>query len=151
MLNNSSNSQPTSSDERTMAALAHGSILLGILTSGIGGIVAALVIWLTQRDKSRYVAFQALQATIYQLVGIIVFGALALCWALTIPVSLFPAMINPSAYRNAPPPTMWIALALGCIPFTIGLVWTLYGVWGALRTWSGADFRYPVISKLTKV
>ncbi len=150
MVENFPTTQPTS-DERTLAALAHGSILLGVLTSGIGGIVAALVIWLVQRDRSRYVAFQALQATIYQLVGTVVFGALVLCWALTIPVSLIPAMANPAAYRNAPPPTMWIALALGCIPLFIGAVWTMYGLWGAIRTWAGADFRYPIIGRLTNV
>jgi PhoPQ-activated pathogenicity-related protein len=42
------NPQP-SSDERIMAALAHGSILL----SSMGTILAA-VIWVTQTDKSRY-------------------------------------------------------------------------------------------------
>ncbi|HDH09679.1 MAG TPA: DUF4870 domain-containing protein, partial [Chloroflexi bacterium] len=40
-------------DERLMAALAHASIILGPFTSGVGGIVAALVIWLTQREKSK--------------------------------------------------------------------------------------------------
>lgn len=150
MANTLSSTHPTS-DERILAALAHASILLSVVTSGLGGIVAALVIWLVQRDRSRYVAFQALQATIYQLVGTIVLGALALCWALTIPISLIPAMINPSAYRDAPPPTLWIALALGCIPFFIGVIWTLYGLWGGLRAWSGTDFRYPVIGRIKGV
>ncbi len=33
-----------SKDERTLAGLAHGSILLGTFTSGMGGIIAALII-----------------------------------------------------------------------------------------------------------
>jgi uncharacterized Tic20 family protein len=47
-------------DEKTLAGLAHGSILLGIFTSGAGGIIAALVIWATQKDKAPYAAAQAL-------------------------------------------------------------------------------------------
>ena len=30
-------------DEKTLAGLAHGSILLGVFTGGMGGILAALV------------------------------------------------------------------------------------------------------------
>jgi uncharacterized Tic20 family protein len=58
--NPSSKPTPTS-DERVWAGLAHGSILL----FGFGAI-AALVIWITQRKKSTYVAFQSLQALLYQ-------------------------------------------------------------------------------------
>ncbi len=55
-------------EEKVLAGLSHGSILLGIFTNGIGGIVVALVIWLTQKQKSAYVAAQALQALVYQVV-----------------------------------------------------------------------------------
>ncbi len=44
-------------DERVLAALAHGSVLLGPLTNGVGGIVTALVIWLIKRDKSAICGF----------------------------------------------------------------------------------------------
>ena len=67
-----------SQDERMMAGLAHGSILLGLFTNGIGGIAAALVIWITQKEKSDYVAGQALQAMIYQTLAF----SIAICIAL---------------------------------------------------------------------
>ena len=54
-----------SSDELTWAALAHASALLNVF-GGVGGLIAALVIWLTQREKSAWVAFQALQALVFQ-------------------------------------------------------------------------------------
>ena len=57
----------TTQNERALAALAHGSILLGLFSNGIGGIVTALVIWVVQRQKSAYVAHQALQALVYQV------------------------------------------------------------------------------------
>jgi len=50
----------TKQDERVLAAGAQGSILVTLLTSGLGGVLAATLIWLTQREKSGYAAFQAL-------------------------------------------------------------------------------------------
>jgi uncharacterized Tic20 family protein len=60
-------------DERFWAALAHASILL----FGFGAI-AALAIWITQRKKSAYIAFQSLQALLYQTVQSIVFMLVSL-------------------------------------------------------------------------
>nr|NIV37945.1 DUF4870 domain-containing protein [Anaerolineae bacterium] len=59
-------------DERVLAGLAHGSILLGLFTSGVGGIIAALVIWATQKEKSAYAAAQALQSMVYQAVTFVI-------------------------------------------------------------------------------
>ena len=51
-------------DERTWSMLAHLSVLLSLIT-GIGGPIAALVIWLVYKDKSQRVAFHALQSLWY--------------------------------------------------------------------------------------
>jgi hypothetical protein len=59
-----------SQEERTLAAEAHGSIVIGLATSGLGGIGAAPAIWLAQRKRSSYVGFLALQAMMYQLLAI---------------------------------------------------------------------------------
>lgn len=134
-----------SDDERMMAGLAHASILLGLFTSGVGGPIAALVIWLTQRDDSPWVGFQALQALVYQLVGIGVAILGFMCWFALWFVSLIPAMANPNQYNNAPPAGFFVSFALLCIPLGLGVLWTLYGLWGALRAWQGEDFRYVII------
>src|SRR3712207_8335857 len=47
-------------DERTWSMIAHLSVLLSLVT-GIGGPIAALVIWLVYKDRSQRVAFHALQ------------------------------------------------------------------------------------------
>ena len=134
-----------SGDERTLAGLAHASILLGLLTSGLGGPIAALVIWLVKRDDSPWVGFQALQALAYQLIGIAVAFVSLMCWFVVWFASLIPAMANPSQYNDAPPAGFFASFALLCIPFAIGMVWTLYGLWGALRAWQGEDFRYVIL------
>ena len=56
-----------SNEEMDMAALAHASVVLGFITSGLAGIVVALLIWLSYKDRSDYVATQSLQAMAFQL------------------------------------------------------------------------------------
>ena len=133
-----------SQDERMMAALAHGSILLGLPTNGIGGIAAALVIWLTQRDKSPYVALQALQALVYQVVVLVATMVLFGCWFffwlfVTIP---FAASAPPQA---GPPLGFWMGFGFLVCPLTLVGILVLYGLWGAVRALGGHDFRYLII------
>jgi uncharacterized Tic20 family protein len=135
-------------DERLMAGLAHAGILLNLFTNGLGGIVVALVIWLTQRDKAPWVGFQALQALVYQLLGAAVLFLSFMCWFAVWFGTLIPAMVNPGRYADVPPPGFLASFVLLCIPFTIGVVWTLYGLWGALRAGQGADFRYVVLGDI---
>src|SRR5512141_2065517 len=65
MNNATSTTMPTQND-RIMAALAHATAILPVT-----GVIAPIVIWVTQKDKSEYVAFQALQAIAYQLLIIL--------------------------------------------------------------------------------
>lgn len=136
---------PRSDDERMMAGLAHASIVLNLLTGGLGGIIAALVIWITQRKDSAWVGFQAFQALVYQLLGLAVGFLSMMCWFVLWFGSLIPVMVNPEQYSDAPPPGFFASFALLCIPFIISILWTLYGLWGGLRAWQGADFRYVVL------
>lgn len=134
-----------SDEERLMAGLAHASIVLGLFTNGLGGIVVALVIWLTQREDSPWVGFQALQALVYQLLGTALLFLSLMCWLVLWFASLIPAMANPGQYADTVPPGFFASFALLCVPLVIGILWTLYGLWGALRAWQGADFRYVVL------
>ncbi len=135
-------------DERVLAALAHGSILLGVLTNGIGGIGTALVIWVTQKEKSAYATYQALQALVYQVVAfIVVFLAWAFWGVLWTLLLLVPIFANPGAYDNAPPAGLWVGLILMLVPIAISGLTVLYGLWGAARCLGGHDFRYAVIGR----
>ena len=135
-----------SRDERVLAGLAHGSILLGVFSNGVGGIVAALVIWLIQKEKSAYVAAQALQAMVYQVATFILTMIVWCCWvALFLMLLLPPVMANPEAYEYAPPPGLWLGLFSMFIPFAIWGLTILYGLWGAVRCLGGHDFKYALI------
>jgi uncharacterized Tic20 family protein len=61
--------EPTS-DERLMAALAH-----------FFGLVVALIIWLTQKDKSRFVRFQAMQAVAFDVAVVVIIFVMVGCLA----------------------------------------------------------------------
>jgi hypothetical protein len=50
---------------------------------------------------------------------------------------------NPDA---APPAIFWIALISMVIPLFYMVLVGLYGLWGAVRTWQGRDFKYPFIA-----
>jgi uncharacterized Tic20 family protein len=132
------NDTAPSRDDRIMAALAHGSaLILGI------GIIAGVVIWVTQKDRSRYAAFQALQSVAYQVVGVFVQIVAWCCWTALYVLSFIPML---SADASAEPPAVfWIALALMAVPLALLGLWILGGLWGAVRTLQGRDFRYLVI------
>ncbi len=133
-------------DEKILAGLAHGSILLSIFTNGIGGIVAALVIWLIQKEKSAYVAAQALQALVYQAATMIVTMLAWCCWGvLWVAMFLPPLLANPEIYDTAPPAGMWAGLGLMLVPLAIWGLSILYGLWGAARCLGGHDFKYAII------
>jgi uncharacterized Tic20 family protein len=133
-------------DEKTLAGLAHGSILLGLLTSGMGGIIAALVIWIVQKEKSAYVAAQALQALVFQAITFLLTMIAWCCWGVLYMALIFvPLISNPGAYESTPPAGLWVGLALMIVPFGIWGLTILYGLYGAVRCLGGHDFKYAVI------
>jgi hypothetical protein len=124
--------QPLSlSDERTWALLAHLSILINLFT-GVLGPVAALVIYLVYKDRSRYVAYQAMQSFIFQLIVIFGGGTLvAVSWAISSALAV-------------------VLIGFLCMPiallFTIAVVLApIYSIIGAVQCNSGQDFKYWLI------
>lgn len=138
-------------DERLNATLAHASIVLGFFSRGILGIVLAFLIWVTQRGKSNYVAHHAAQATLYQLLGVLVAIIVWLGWALTFAGSIFvPLAINSRNPEPLMPYTMIPAFALIVVPFALMMAWGAYGLYAAWQVWHGKEFKYPLIGKAIK-
>ncbi|RPJ37755.1 MAG: hypothetical protein EHM21_17795, partial [Chloroflexi bacterium] len=63
----SENQEVLTTENRLLAALAHGAVI----TQGLG-LLAGVIVYVTQREKSRWAAFQALQAAVYQLATLLV-------------------------------------------------------------------------------
>lgn len=130
--------EPLNTESRLLAALAHGSIIL----QGVGMLVGVLV-YITQREKSRFAAFQALQAAVYQLITMIVVIAIWVLWSICYMLSFIPLIGLPE--DAPPPPIFWVGLSSMVIPLAIMVLFGLYGLWAALRVWQGHDFRYALV------
>ena len=115
--------EPTQ-EERTVALLAHGSILLNIIT-GLGGVIAAFIIWLLYKDRSSWIAFQTLQALVYQVVTL---ATVAIAWLVSF-VLMF----------------LCVGLLLVPIALVFSIAVIVYGIIAALETYKGRDFRYWLI------
>ena len=138
------NNKPlTDKEERILSALAHGSAVI----QGVGMLVGVLL-YVTQRDRSERVAFQALQAAVFQFVGLVLTMGLWFAWGIFYGISMIPLMQNPDAFEDAPPPLFFISLVSMVVPLVLMLIWGLYGLLGALQTLRGRDFRYIVIGNL---
>lgn len=119
------------SSARTWSMLAHLSILLNLFTGFLGPIVA-LIIYLVFKDRSRYVAYQAMQSFVFQLVFFIGAGALAaIAWIIS---ALLVVVIVGCCL-------MPFALLLSVVPI-FALV---YGVVAAVQAAQGDDFRYWLV------
>jgi uncharacterized Tic20 family protein len=138
-------------NERTWAALAHASVLLtfalGVSTGGLAVVVAALVplgIWLAFRDRSRFVAFHAMQATVFQLASLVVWiGLLAAGLVILIPAWIVTALLMVVLVGFLLLPvalilTIVLAIVLMALPFAS----LFYGLYGAFEVYGGRAFRY---------
>jgi len=121
----------TPSEERSWAMLAHLSILLNLVT-GLLGLLGALIIYLVYQNRSRYVAYHALQSLIFQLIVWLGGGILTgIAWAITGVLSA-------------------ILVGLLCIPVAIlisliPLGGIVYGTVGGIQCSQGQDFRYWLV------
>ena len=138
---------PTS-DEGLMAAIAH-----------FFGLLVALIVWITQKDKSRYVRFQSVQAMAFDiivsvlmllvvgLIMILVFGVLALGVG---NIAIIGSQGNPSAE-----PIRTIVALMAAAPFLIpclvipvvGVVFVVRLV-ATIQTFQGKNFHYPWLGNI---
>ncbi len=143
----------TTQDERIMAALTHASIILPVW-----GLVGTIVIWATQREKSKFVSFQALQAMTYQLT-LIVFGMFGFaCYACSFmgtfalsSIGMVAATMGGDASGFASILTTilttFFPLCITGMIVLIGMVFIVYSLYGAARVLQGQDFRYAVVGR----
>lgn len=138
--------QPTK-DERLLAALGHASILINIVN--MLGMIATLLLWVTQRERSAYVRRHALQALLYQGITMLVSMILILGWGLCLGLALMPMALRPELYGDySLPASFWLALAGLIVPIVFGSIAIVYGLFGAFQTFRGVPFRYPLVGRL---
>jgi uncharacterized Tic20 family protein len=111
-------------EERTWAMLAHLSALLGYVVV-LGQYIAPLVIYLVYRERSRFVAFHALQALYFQL-------ALLLLWIVVFVATLV---------------TCGLGAIFAVVPIVLNLVFVLMA---AIRANSGEWYELPLVGAMVR-
>ena len=122
--------RPITNDDRLMAALAHASMWLNLIT-GFLGLAVSAGIWLVYRNRQRWVAGQALQATFLQIVMILAIGVSVVCFGLG--TGLWWTLVG------------LLFFPLACVAGLAAVALFFYSLYGALQVYTGRDFRYPVV------
>jgi uncharacterized protein len=123
-------------DERTWGMLSHLSVLLNLVT-GLGGPIAALVIYLVYKDRSRFVAYHSLQSLVFQLIWWVGGGALAgITWAIS---GIFSVVF-----------IGLLCMPIACLFSFLPLGGLIYGIVGAVQTSQGQDFKYWLVGDWTR-
>jgi uncharacterized Tic20 family protein len=136
-------------DERLTAAMAHASVVANV--AGLTGLILAVLLWATQRRRSRFVRAHIVQAIVYQIGTLLGVIALMLLWSGCLLLSLLPAALRPDLYRDGTlPDTFWIALFGLILPIGYGFAATLYAIYGAYQVYRGNRFAYPLAGRLVQ-
>lgn len=115
-------------EERTWAMLAHLSVLLNLFTGFLGG-VAAFIIYLVYKDRSRLIAYHAMQSLIFQAITWLGAGLVS---SLLISVgTLLGFLIIPL-----------LCLIPGFLILLLVPASLIYGIIGGVKVNNGEDFRY---------
>lgn len=110
-----------SRDERNLGMFAHLSAFAGLIFPAGGNVIAPLIVWLTQREKSAFVADQSLEALNF---NITVFLAEIACGILIF---------------------VGIGILLGIV---LGIGWLVGTILGAVKASEGQRFRHRFTLRL---
>ncbi|MGB6488588.1 MAG: DUF4870 domain-containing protein [Steroidobacteraceae bacterium] len=110
-----------SKDERNLAMFAHLSAFAGLIFPAGGNVIAPLIVWLTQREKSAFVADQSLEALNFNITVLI---AEVACGVLFV---------------------IGIGILLGII---LGIAWLAGTILGAVKASEGQRFRHRFTLRL---
>lgn len=142
-------------DDLTIAALAHASILvtflIGVGSGGLGavlGVLIPLAIWYSYREKSAYTANQALQATVYQVAGVlsVLVFAVAVVTLVVVGWTVAGALTAVLIGLCLMPFALLVTLLLAAVLLGLPIVLLVYGLYAAYETYHGRDFRYKWVA-----
>lgn len=135
--------EPLTSDEKLMGGVAH-----------IFGPLVTIMVWATQKDKSRFVKFQALQALAFDLCIVIIGGHVFFCLFGFIFLGMFWTMFttldNASSSNEFMSlfalPFMFPFVTFACVaPVSIGIL--VVRLIAGISVLNGRNYKYPVVGK----
>ena len=110
-----------SKDERNLAMFAHLSAFAGLIFPAGGNVIAPLIVWLTQREKSAFVADQSLEALNFNITVLLAEVARGVLFVVGIGIPL---------------------------AILLGIAWLIGTVLGAVKASEGQRFRHRFTLRL---
>jgi hypothetical protein len=132
---------------RTLAALSHVSILFPSI-----GIFIPMGIYMAQQGKSTYAAFQAFQAAVWHGVAFVFNMLASTCMVASFFIPIFIA----GQSKNGNTDEFLIGGAILALITSLAiiilgnLVFAVYGIVGAIMSYQGKNFGYPIIANRLK-
>lgn len=135
-------------EDKLLAALCHISIIFSTM-----GVILPIVIYIHAREKSKPLAFQAMQAMLYHVASLIWTLVFTIVWTILICVFAFiftavaEAGANGEMAGGAAVVFMLVMIFLVLLLFAGIFVVYILGIAGTIQTMRGRMFRYPIIGK----
>lgn len=124
---------PVSEQEaRQWAMFSHLSVLLNLFTVFMGAAIP-LIIYFLYKDRSKFVAFHAMQSFVMQIVCFLGGGII------TVVTAAIGGTIIPL-----------VGSICGCLFGLLPLAGFIYGLYGGMQINQGKDFKYPIIGDLVQ-
>lgn len=135
MDNNIQEQAQLNSDDKLLAMLSHFSVFFG-------GILLPIILYFIQKDKSKFVAFHALQSIFFHLVYLVVIVLLVL---VLIIVAILGGLLS-GAHHNSSP----IGFIMGMGIFYVGLFISIfgaigYGIYMGIKAYNGENKKYFLV------
>ena len=133
------------SEERLMAMLSHLSILFG-------GIILPIILWATQKDKSRFIRYHALQSIFFQIAYVVLLVLLIVAFALfAIFFGLGLGILT--ANTTSDPGAFPILIVLFVVLFYAAIFIFAFGLMGysiylAVKSYQGSYIKIPIIGNI---
>ncbi|MBE2219412.1 MAG: DUF4870 domain-containing protein [Ignavibacteria bacterium] len=129
-------------DEKMLALFSHLSLFLG-------GIVLPIIFWATNRDKSKFVTFHALQALWFH----IAYVALIIVWVFAFIIIGVVGGIGVGAFTSATGsqemPVFFIIMMIGFYATLFAIIFgaIAYSIFMGIKSYKGELCKYPIIGK----
>ena len=130
------------SDDKLMSILSHLAILIPNI-----GILAPIVIWLTQKEKSKFVRYHAIQAIFFQLLFFILLMLSIFIGIILMAISIMLANVSSGGEPGA---FFWVSMGIINLYFPLWFFFSIYAIVAAVKSYRGKIFRYLIIGKIVE-
>jgi uncharacterized protein len=129
-----------STEQKLLSLVSHLSILIPNI-----GILAPVIIWVTNKEKSNFVRFHAIQAIFFQLVFFIL-----MIFFIFVGVIMMLAAIPWFDLNSSSEPGMlfFLSMVFMFMYFPLWIIFGIYAVVASVKSYKGNIFKYAIIGRI---